>query len=149
VHEHDLTFIKGTQMTNINEIYQSNYLTAADLQGKEPTVTITQVEVAKMNDGQAKLCIYVNNKPKGVVLNKTNARAIAALYGDESARWVGKKVKLVTVWTDFQGKPVQAIRIIPPQGDHLSQGFDAQAPVSPPPAQTPENYGAFDDEVPF
>lgn len=137
-------------MTNVNDIYQSNYLTAADLQGKEPTVTITQVEIAKMNDGQAKLCIYVNNKPKGIVLNKTNARAIAALYGDEDSRWIGKKVKLVVVWTDFQGKPVQAIRVIPPKGDELSQGFASQAPAAPPP-KSEDDFGARieDDRIPF
>src|SRR6185295_16687808 len=128
-------------MTNVNEIYQSNYLTASDLQGKEPTVTITQVEVAKMNDGQAKLCVYVNNRPKGIVLNKTNAKAIAALYGDESSRWVDKKVKLVTVWTDFQGKPVQAIRVIPPQGDELSMTSQAPAQQAPPP-KSADDFGA-------
>jgi hypothetical protein len=137
-------------MTNINDIYQSKYLAASDLQGKEPTVTITQVEVDKMNDGQMKICIYVNNKPKGIVLNKTNAKAIAVLYGDESSRWIGKKVKLVVVWTDFQGKPVQAIRIIPPQGDELSQSFTSQAPAIPPDHPPPQSYARdFDDEVPF
>lgn len=136
-------------MTNINEIYQSKYLSSSDLQGKEPTVTITQVEVEKMNDGETKLCIYVNNKAKGIVLNKTNAKAVAALYGDESSRWVGRKVKLVTVWSDFQGKPVQAIRIIPPMGDDLSMTSQAPPALSPPPA-TQNDYGArLDDEVPF
>lgn len=128
-------------MTNVNDIYQSNYLTAADLKGQEPTVTITQVEIAKMNDGAMKICLYVNNKPKGIVLNKTNARAVATLYGDESDKWVGRKLKLVTVWTDYQGKPVQAIRVIPPAGDELSMA--AQAP----PAQSFKRD--LDDEVPF
>ena len=75
-------------------------------------------------------------KPKGVVLNKTNAKAVAALYGDESSRWIGKKIKLVTVWTDFQGKPVQAIRVIPPMGDDLS--LTSQAP----PVKSQDDYGA-------
>jgi hypothetical protein len=139
---------------NINEIYQSKFLSASDLQGKEPTVTITQVEMEKMNDGEMKLCIYVNNRPKAIVLNKTNARAIASLYGDETNNWSGKKIKLVSVWTDFQGKPVQAIRIVPPGADQMQQrgpADDYQAPPTrsaPPPAQ-PEDYGALNDEVPF
>lgn len=141
-------------MTNINEIYQSKYLTAADLQDKEPTVTITQVEIAKMNDGEVKICIYVNNKPKGIILNKTNARSVAGLYGDESNAWVGKKVKLVSVWTDYQGKPVKAIRIVPPGVDTMQQrgpADDWQAPASsaPPPTRS-EDYGArMDDDIPF
>lgn len=141
-------------MTNVNDIYTSNYLTAADLQGKEPIVTITQVDVVKMNDGQVKICIFPNNKPKGVVLNKTNARAVNDLYGPETDSWIGKRIKLVTVWTDYQGKPVQAIRIVPPGVDAMQQrgaappADDWQAP----PARTaapPPGHPAFDDEVPF
>lgn len=139
---------------NINEIYQSKFLSASDLQGKEPTVTITQVEMEKMNDGEMKLCIYVNNRPKAIVLNKTNARAVAALYGDETNNWTGKRIKLVSVWTDFQGKPVQAIRIVPPGVDTTPQRGPApddwQAPPSQvPPAQTPADYGALNDDVGF
>lgn len=138
-------------MTNINEIYQSNYLTAADLQGKEPTVTITQVEIAKMNDGQVKICIFANNRPKGIILNKTNARAVSSMYGEETDRWIGSRVKLVTVWTDYQGKPVKAIRVVPPENEKPSApvaALAAQAPVSTP--AHADDYGArMDDEVPF
>lgn len=140
-------------MTNINEIYQSKYLSYSDLQGKEPVVTITQVEIAKMDDGEVKLCIYVNNKPKGIILNKTNAKSIAALYGDESGSWVGKRVKLVTVWTEYAGKPVQAIRIVPPGVDTMQQrgnGDDWQAPAAPPPAKSADDFGArLEDDIPF
>ena len=141
-------------MTNVNEIYQSKYLSYSDLQGKEPVVTITQVEIAKMDDGEVKLCIYVNNKPKGIILNKTNAKSIAALYGDETGAWVGKHVKLVTVWTEFQGKPVQAIRIVPPVVDTMQQrggADDWQAPsASPPPAKSADDFGArLEDDIPF
>lgn len=139
-------------MTNVNDIYQSNYLTASDLQGKEPTVSITEVQVAKMNDGQPKLCVYVNNRPKGIVLNKTNAKAIAMLYGDESNRWIGKKIKLVTVWTDYQGKPVQAIRIVPPVGgdDYNAPPVNTAPVQQAPPADHPASFTRdLDDEVPF
>ena len=140
-------------MTNINEIYQSKYLSYSDLQGKEPIVTVTQVEVAKMDDGEVKLCIYVNNRPKGIILNKTNAKSIAALYGDESGAWIGKRVKLVTVWTEYAGKPVQAIRIVPPGVDVMQQrgpAFDAQAPQSPSPPRSPDDFGArLEDDIPF
>jgi len=137
-------------MTNVNDIYQSNYLTATDLQGKEPTVTITEVQIAKMNDGQAKLCIHVNNRPKGIVLNKTNAKSIATLYGDESSRWIGRKIKLVTVWTDYQGKPVQAIRVVPPVGENLNvpPRLPPQAPSTA--SVEPADFRRdLDDEVPF
>lgn len=133
-------------MVSINDVYQSNYLSASDLQGKEPVVTITGAEMKSMNDGQAKLCIFVNNKQKGIILNKTNARAIGTLYGEETDRWIGKRIKLVTVWTDFQGKPVQAIRVIPPGGDALS----AQAPIDePPPPRGEDDYSRKNEDAPW
>lgn len=135
---------------NVDELYPSKYLSAADLQGKEPTVTITQMTMEKMTDGQNKPCIFVNNRPKGIVLNKTNAMSIASMYGKNTDSWIGKKIKLVKVWTDFQGKPVEAIRIVQPGVDTMQErGFEAQAPAAPPPAR-PDDYGAtLDDEIPF
>lgn len=136
---------------NVDDLYPSKYLSAADLQGKEPTVIITQFTMEKMTDGQNKPCIYVNNRPKGVILNKTNAMAIASMYGKIIDGWIGKRIKLVKVWTDFQGKPVEAIRIVPPGVETMQErGMAAQAPASPPPAQ-PDDYGAAlqDDEIPF
>lgn len=134
-------------MPNIDDLYPSKYLSASDLQGKEPTVTITQITMEKMTDGQVKPCIFANNRPKGIILNKTNAMSIASLYGKNTDGWIGKKIKLVKVWTDFQGKPVEAIRIVPPGVETMQErGMAAQAP---PPAQA-DDYGAtMDDEVPF
>jgi hypothetical protein len=135
---------------NVDELYPSKYLSAGDLQGKEPTVTITQITMEKMTDGQNKPCIFVNNRPKGIILNKTNAMAIASMYGKNTDAWIGKKIKLVKVWTDFQGKPVEAIRLVPPGIETMQErGMAAQAPANPPPAQ-PDDYGALmDDEIPF
>lgn len=135
---------------NVDDLYPSKYLSASDLQGKEPTVVITQMTMEKMTDGQNKPCIFVNNRPKGIVLNKTNAMAIASIYGKNTDGWIGKKIKLVKVWTDFQGKPVEAIRIVQPGIETMQErGFEAQAPASPPPAQADE-YGAFDaEDIPF
>lgn len=133
---------------NVDDLYPSKYLSASDLQGKEPTVTITQLTMEKMTDGQNKPCIFVNNRPKGIILNKTNAMAIASMYGKNTDGWIGKRIKLVKVWTDFQGKPVEAIRLIQP-------GFEdteprAPAPQQPAPPASSDDYGAdLNDDVPF
>jgi hypothetical protein len=133
---------------NINEVFDSKYLRAADLQGKTPVVTITQIEMAKMQDGQNKPCIFLNNKPKGLVLNKTNATMIAKLYGGETDAWIGKQVRLITAWVEYQGDTVQAIRIRPPSDVVYTADTPAAAPVIPP-AHSQDDYGALDDEVPF
>jgi hypothetical protein len=126
---------------NIDEVFTSKYISAADLKGKTPVVTITQIEMAKMQDGQSKPCIYINNNPKGLVLNKTNAKMIAKLYGAETDTWIGKKIKLITAWVEYQGDTVQAIRIRPPN-DVEYTAEEAQAPLGGPP---PGHPAAMDD----
>jgi hypothetical protein len=127
---------------NVNEVFPSNYLKAADLQGREIPVMIDRVEMESFGQDQ-KAIVYFRNKQKGVVLNKTNAMNIAGAYGDDTDGWVNQPVVLFSVWTDFQGKSVQAIRIRP--------GTMAQAPsprqhpqTTPPPV---DDMG--DQSVPF
>lgn len=97
---------------NVNEVFPSNYLKAADLQNREVPVVIDRVEMEQLGNDQ-KAILYFTGKQKGVVLNKTNAMNIAGAYGDDTDDWSGKPVVLFSVWTDFQGKSVQAIRIRP------------------------------------
>lgn len=147
---------------NINQAFPSKYLSAGDLQGKEPTVVISHIVNEKVGD-DVKPILYFQNKEKGVVLNKTNAMTIAQMYGPETDAWQGQRITLITVWTDFQGKPVQAIRIKPvfpnpqaqvaqqmqaPQGNpHGMQGQAYQGQPhpgigNPPPA-------GMDDDIPW
>lgn len=125
---------------NISEVYPSKYLKAEDLQGKEIPVTIANVEIEKIGQGNDhKPVAYFEGKDKGVALNKTNSTNIAAAYGPETDDWIGKRVILYTAWVDYQGKSVQAIRIRP---DHGRQRTQPQRQAPPPPAD-------LDDDIPF
>lgn len=121
---------------NINQAFPSKYLAAADLQGREPTVMMNNITYEKVGDDN-KPVLYFQNKEKGLVLNKTNAMTIASMYGPETDGWFGKPVTLIAVWTDYQGKAVQAIRIKPAFPNPQQQSQQMQAPQQPP--QTP--YG--------
>jgi hypothetical protein len=123
---------------NVNEVFPSNYLKAADLQGREIPVMIDRVEMESFGQDQ-KAIVYFRGKQKGVVLNKTNAMNIAGAYGDDTDGWVNQPVVLFSVWTDFQGKSVQAIRIRP--GSAVMG--TAKAPPPPPPTDD------LSDSVPF
>jgi len=46
-----------------------------------------------------------------VVLNKTNAKIIASLHGNETDDWPGKKIILYATEVDFRGEIVDAIRV--------------------------------------
>jgi arabinogalactan endo-1,4-beta-galactosidase len=95
---------------NVNDAFPSNYLKAADLQGRQVSVAMANVAYEKMGD-DTKLVLYFAGKEKGLVLNKTNANNIAAIYGQDTDGWIGKSVVLVEALVDFQGRSVPAIRV--------------------------------------
>ena len=92
------------------DIFPSKYLRAADLDGREPVVTIARVDMETLGD-ERKPVVYFVGKDKGLVMNKTNFSAIEDISGEEDTdNWAGTKVKLITVKVEFQGKRVPAIR---------------------------------------
>ena len=98
---------------NINEVFPSKYLKAADLQGRQVTVKIRSAEQETIGDDR-KLVVYFEGKEKGVVCNKTNANNIAALYGPDTDDWAGNEITLFEAMVDFQGKTVPSIRVRAP-----------------------------------
>jgi hypothetical protein len=97
---------------NINEAFPSNYLKAADLQGRTITVKISRVTSEKLGDDN-KLILYFEGKQKGMVLNKTNANNLAFAFGPETDDWQGAEAQLYPTMVDFQGRSVEALRIKP------------------------------------
>jgi hypothetical protein len=70
----------------MSSAFPSNYLRAADLQGRNVTVTIDRVAMEDIG-GDHKPVLYFRGKEKGMVLNKTNGNNISAAYGDETDDW--------------------------------------------------------------
>ena len=137
---------------NINEQFPSKYLKASDLKGREATVTIARIEMEALAQGERpKPVLYFVGKEKGVVMNKTNAMNLAAGYGPETEDWLNMPVVLFPVWTDFQGKSVEAIRIRPaprqPAKQERTEG--AEPPRQPQPAYGASMGSDPDDEIPF
>src|SRR3990167_176981 len=119
-----------------SDVFPSKYLRAADLNGKEPIVTIDHIAVETLGD-DSKPVVYFVGKSKGLVLNKTNWNAIEEIAGqDDSDQWKGVRVKLFMAKVEFQGKRVPAIRV--------------DAPMSTRPAPPPEPVDALNDsDIPF
>lgn len=93
----------------ISEEFPSQFLKAADLGGREVRVMMGRVERESIGQDK-KLVLYFKGKEKGLVLNKTNAGTIGDFYGDDTDDWYDQPLILFSVKTDFQGKPVDAIR---------------------------------------
>jgi arabinogalactan endo-1,4-beta-galactosidase len=100
---------------NINEQFPSKYLKASDLKGRNQHVTMANLASEDIGKGEMKLILYFQGKQKGMVLNKTNANNIAAIYGPETEDWVGQPIVIFEAMVDFQGKTVPALRVRAPQ----------------------------------
>lgn len=50
---------------------------------------------------------------KKLALNKTNGRAVAALYGTDTDAWVGERITIFATTTEFGGETVDCIRVRP------------------------------------
>ena len=125
---------------NISNAFPSNYVKASELQGKDCPVTIKEVKMEKVGDDQ-KPIVYFIGSDKGLVLNKTNANTIMAMYGGDTDMWTGKPIVLYAADVEFQGKMVQGIRVRPGQ-----MGAAPAAPAAAPPASSND---LPDSEIPF
>lgn len=105
-------------MARVSQVFSGEYLTAADLQGAEPSVVIASVEIKEFDDGD-KFLLTFQGKKKGLVANKTNSKRIAALYGDETDDWIGREIILYTDQVDYAGKTVDAIRVRGPKKESV------------------------------
>ena len=98
----------------IGSAFPSKYIKAADLQGREIKKNIAKVaieDVGGADNPEDKPVLYLVGTTKGIVLNRTNAMAIAAKYGDDTDDWADKEVVVYPDQTLFQGRMVDCIRI--------------------------------------
>lgn len=95
------------------------YLFAFDLQGKDVTLTIENVTAGELtaNGGRKSkkpLCHFKEGKEKKpLALNATNCKAIANLYGNDTAGWIGKRITIYPTTTEMAGETVECIRVRP------------------------------------
>lgn len=97
-------------------VYPSNYLTAADLGGKDAVVEIesTNAEELTLVGGRKdkkKLILGFVGKKKKLVCNVTNANTLEHLFGTRAEDLIGKRITLYGTKTRFQGQMVDCIRI--------------------------------------
>lgn len=95
------------------------YLFAFDLQSKDVTLTIEKVtagELTALGGRKTKkpLCFFVEGRTKKpLALNSTNCKVIAALYGNDTDLWVGKRITIYPTTTTMAGDTVECIRVRP------------------------------------
>jgi hypothetical protein len=141
--------------------FDSSCLRVWHLNGKERTYRIVKMTrfTSEMISGKAR---EVKKQPKLMLedmqgrpvplpflLNKTNAKAIAQLYGNNPKQWEGKLITLFTVTgVDTPQGPSDAIRIRNQVPKTAAKG-KAQAEEQAPPVPVEREPGADDDEPPL
>lgn len=98
----------------ISQLYPSKYVKAADLEGRTITLTIAKLTLETLGHGaeqEKKPVLYFDKATKGLVLNRTNAMIIAALYGDESNDWTGKRISIYPTRVKAFGQMQDCIRV--------------------------------------
>jgi len=99
------------------KMFDSRFVGSWDLEGRdEVEVTIKDVSVVEIHNNETN---KKENKPavsfvkgkKGLVLNKTNARAITEIHGCDTDKWKGKKIALFATMCKAFGKQVECVRV--------------------------------------
>lgn len=96
-------------------MFDRDYIGAWDLEGKDVTVTIVKVEprvlTSQGNKKDKRPILWFDGKEKGMVMNKTNSKTVAGLYGTDTTQWIGKRVTIYPTTTSAGGETVDCIRI--------------------------------------
>jgi hypothetical protein len=104
-------------MMNIN-IFDTDmfpYLEGEALKGSTLTLTIRDIKSEEMashgGKKEWKYVLYFQENHKGFVLNKTNAKRIAQMYGPTTGDWEGKPIVLYTEEVQAFGETHNALRV--------------------------------------
>lgn len=103
------------------KMFDSEYIGAWDLtddndRPKDVTVTIDRVEkrTLKGRKGEeSKPILWFRGAKKAMVCNKTNARTIAGMHGNDVSDWSGKRITLYATTTQTNDGEVACIRVRP------------------------------------
>ena len=99
-------------MTTVSEAFPSKFLKADEIGARNVKVKIDKVifeEVGQNRD--MKPVVFFEKVKKGLVLNKTNAKRIGSMHGEQMDNWSGKEIELYSELVPFQGEDVPSIRV--------------------------------------
>lgn len=117
-------------------LYPTDYVGAHDLNGKDAVLVIEKIdrEELMMEGGkkEKKPVVWFKGAKKRMVMNKTNAKTIARLYGPEMNDWIGKAIILYPTTCKVGPNTEECIRIQPriPQPSTPKPAANQAAPVS-------------------
>ena len=102
-------------MSDFRKMFDSEYLASWDLDG-DTTVAIAKVVAGEVgghqgNKKQKRPIVYFEGAKKGMVLNITNGKSIAGMYGNDTDDWIGKQITLFVSTCEAFGEIVDCLRV--------------------------------------
>jgi hypothetical protein len=103
-----------TEALNANDFIGGNYLKKEDVDGAM-TVTLTDVwSEAVLNAGRKKLVVSFREFEKPLILNKTNIKRFARIFGTgDTKAWRGPVTLYVEPGVEYAGQVVGGLRVRP------------------------------------
>ena len=105
-------------MAHFRKLFDERFVGAWDFEGHDDaTMTIKSIGIEEMRaqDGSTTkkpvLFFEESKTGKGLVLNKTNAKTIAGMYGNDTNGWIGEKITIYATTCMAFGKEVECLRI--------------------------------------
>ena len=104
-------------MPDYRKMFDSEYIASWDLDD-DTTLTIEKVVAGEVgghqgNEKQKRPIMYFEGAKKGMVVNKTNAKTVAGLYGNDTEAWIGKKITLYVGECEAFGEVMSCLRVRP------------------------------------
>src|SRR6185312_6897735 len=104
---------------DFDKLYPARFMKAGEFEGKDVTLTITDVKVEELEGATGKKgkgivgFVSASGTKKELVLNRTNGECIKAMFGRDTKDWIGKRVTLypATITDSFTDEPTLAIRV--------------------------------------
>jgi len=102
-------------MPHYMKSFDGRFLGAWDAEGGDLVLTIQRlgIEALDRRNGQTENCpvLFFGETKKGLVLNKTNAKCIASMFGDDTDGWTGKTIRVYRAQVEMAGSQVWALRV--------------------------------------
>ncbi len=129
----------------MSDMYPSVYVSAADIDKivtdtqREPAVTIASVSREQLGTDMKVVARFVG-QTKAAIINPTNGKILAAMFGDDSEMWIGQTITLCTIdtrrpdGTPCRGLSVRSAPAMPAPQPTNGQHLAPPAPAAPSPA---------------
>lgn len=126
-------------MADYMTMFDSEYIGAWDLMGRDVVVTISRVQgmtiTGEGGKKNKKPVIWFEGKEKGCICNKTNAKAISGMYGRDTSQWIGKRITLYPTQTQVGSETKECIRVRPTPPAESNRGKKPTEPEATDAAQ--------------